>query len=196
MTVQEDAAHTGTGWSRNGPEGNPGNVGKFAGNYNVGGLRTGSDVQLSFDVEVPQDGRYHLSVSSNTYNKYPSVVAQGPTNVFLRVDGKDPRQLNLPVSYEWVVWDHTGTRVPLTADGVDPATDGRTGYEAEYADLAKATIRYDVRGSSGPGAVSLRPGPARSRNRRPHRGRPSGAATSRSRRARSSPRWATGRATR
>ncbi|WP_086853702.1 cellulosome protein [Amycolatopsis kentuckyensis] len=184
----EDAAHTGTGWSRNGPEGNPGNVGKFAtsGDYNVGGLRTGSDVKLSFDVEVPQDGRYDLSVFSNTYNKYPSVVAQGPTNVFLRVDGKDPRQLILPVSYEWVVWDHTDTRVPLTAGRhtitlaaadpdlgttrgdaiidkidltrVDPATDGRATYEAEYADLAGAPVRYDVRGSSGPGAVAVRRG--------------------------------------
>ncbi len=181
----ENARHTGTGWSLNGPEGSPQNVSKFAtsGNYNVGGLRTGSNVVLSFDVDVPRTGVYDLSTFSSTYNKYASVVQQGPTNVFLRVDGVQPRELRLPVSYAWVVWDHTDTRVELTAGKhtitlaasdpqlgttrgdaiidkidltlVDPATDGRSVYEAEYADLAKATIRYDVADSSGPGVAAV-----------------------------------------
>ncbi|RSM85823.1 cellulosome protein [Kibdelosporangium aridum] len=184
----ENAAHTGSGWSRNGPEGNPSDVSKFAtsGTYNVGGLRTGSDVVLSFDVDVPQTGIYDLSVFSSTYNKYASVVPQGPTNVFLRVDGAQPQELRLPVSYGWVVWDHTDTRVQLSAGRhtitlaasdpqlgstrgdaiidkidltlVDPATDRRSTYEAEYADLARARIRYDVADSSGPGVAAIGPG--------------------------------------
>ncbi|MBP2324881.1 hypothetical protein JOF56_005266 [Kibdelosporangium banguiense] len=181
----ENAAHTGSGWSRNGPEGNPNDVSKFAtsGVYNVGGLRTGSNVVLSFDVDVPQNGVYDLSVFSSTYNKYASVVPQGPTNVFLRVDGAQPQELRLPVSYGWVVWDHTNTRVQLGAGRhtitlaasdpqlgttrgdaiidkidlalVDPVTDGQSSYEAEYADLAKAKIRYGTADSSGPGVVAL-----------------------------------------
>jgi hypothetical protein len=43
------------------------------GAYNVGGLRTGSDGVLSFDVEVPQDGTYDLSVFANSYNLYDLV---------------------------------------------------------------------------------------------------------------------------
>ncbi|WP_158852918.1 cellulosome protein [Saccharothrix deserti] len=181
----EDAAHTGTGWSRNGPEGRPENVGKFATSnlYNVGGLRTGSDVVLTFTVDVPKTGAYDLSVFSNTYNKYAGVVPQGPTNVFLRVDGQQPQELRLPTSYAWVVWEHTDTRVQLTAGThtitlaardpqlgvtrgdaiidkidltlVDAGTDGRSSYEAEYADLAKVAPRYDVSGSSGPGVTTI-----------------------------------------
>ncbi|WP_158847601.1 carbohydrate-binding protein [Saccharothrix deserti] len=181
----EDAAHTGTGWSRNGPEGSPANVSKFATSnfYNVGGLRTGSDVVLSFAVDVPQTGTYDLSVLSSTYNKYASVVPQGPTNVFLRVDGEQPQELRLPTSYGWVVWEHTDTRVQLTAGKhtitlaasdpqlgstkgdaiidkidlalVDPTADGHSSYEAEYADLRSAAPRYNVVRSSGPGVAAV-----------------------------------------
>lgn len=113
----EDAAHTGSGYSRNGPEGSPSDVSKFytSGGYDVGGLRTGSNVTLDFTVDVPQDGTYDLSVFANSLNTYPAVQEQGPTNVFLRVDGAAEQELFLPLGYKWVVWDHTDTTVDLTA---------------------------------------------------------------------------------
>jgi hypothetical protein len=114
----EDAAHTGSGWSRNGPEGSPKDVSKFytSGGYDVGGLRTGSDVTLDFTVDVPEDGTYDLSVFANSLNTFDKVREHGPTNVFLRVDGKagTERELHLPLGYKWVVWDHTDTEVHLT----------------------------------------------------------------------------------
>lgn len=114
----EDAAHTGSGYSRNGPEGSPRDVSKFytSGGYNVGGLRTGSDVTLDFTVDVPEDGTYDLSVFANSLNTFDKVKEQGPTNVFLRVDGKadSEQELYLPLGYKWVVWDHTDTKVKLT----------------------------------------------------------------------------------
>jgi hypothetical protein len=114
----EDAAHTGSGYSRNGPEGSTGDVSKFytSGGYDVGGLRTGSDVTLDFTVDVPEDGTYDLSVFANSLNTFDKVKEQGPTNVFLRVDGKteSEQELYLPLGYKWVVWDHTDTKVPLT----------------------------------------------------------------------------------
>ncbi|WP_405776387.1 LamG-like jellyroll fold domain-containing protein [Streptomyces sp. NBC_01538] len=114
----EDAAHTGAGYSRNGPEGSTSNVSKFytSGGYDVGGLRTGSDVTLDLTVDVPQDGTYDLSVFANSLNTFDKVKEQGPTNVFLRVDGKadSEQELYLPLGYKWVVWDHTDTKVRLT----------------------------------------------------------------------------------
>ncbi|MFJ4559725.1 LamG-like jellyroll fold domain-containing protein [Streptomyces massasporeus] len=114
----EDAAHTGSGWSKNGPEGSPRDVSKFytSGGYDVGGLRTGSDVALDFSVDVPEDGTYDLSVFANSLNTFDKVEEQGPTNVFLRVDGKagSEQELHLPLGYKWVVWDHTDTKVKLT----------------------------------------------------------------------------------
>jgi hypothetical protein len=114
----EDAAHTGSGYSKNGPEGSPRDVSKFytSGGYDVGGLRTGSDVTLDFTVDVPEDGTYDLSVFANSLNTFDKVKEQGPTNVFLRVDGKadSEQELYLPLGYKWVVWDHTDTEVRLT----------------------------------------------------------------------------------
>ncbi|MEU6375233.1 LamG-like jellyroll fold domain-containing protein [Streptomyces sp. NPDC046909] len=114
----EDAAHTGSGYSKNGPEGSPRDVSKFytSGGYDVGGLRTGSDVTLDFTVDVPEDGTYDLSVFANSLNTYDQVKEQGPTNVFLRVDGQadSEQELHLPLGYKWVVWDHTDTEVKLT----------------------------------------------------------------------------------
>ncbi len=168
----EDAAHRGSGYSRNGPEGSPSDVSKFytSGRYNVGGLRTGSDVVLDFTVDVPRDGTYDLSVFANSLNTYGLVQEQGPTNVFLRVDGGAEQELFLPLGYKWVVWDHTDTTVELTAgrhvislaarslDGTratkgdalvdritlalpDPAA-ARASYEAELADLDGAIPVY------------------------------------------------------
>ncbi|PZG16058.1 cellulosome enzyme [Micromonospora craterilacus] len=167
----EDAAHRGSGYSRNGPEGSPSDVSKFytSGGYNVGGLRTGSDVVLDFTVDVPQDGNYDLSVFANSLNTFGLVQEQGPTNVFLRVDGGAEQELFLPLGYKWVVWDHTDTTVQLTAgrhvislaarslDGsratkgdalVDritlalPNPAARATYEAELADLDGASPMY------------------------------------------------------
>ncbi|WP_225094518.1 LamG-like jellyroll fold domain-containing protein [Streptomyces sp. CoH27] len=113
----EDAAHTGSGYSKNGPEGSTRDVSKFytSGGYDVGGLRTGSDVTLDFTVDVPEAGTYDLSVFANSLNTYDKVKEQGPTNVFLRVDGKtdSEQELYLPLGYKWVVWDHTDTEVRL-----------------------------------------------------------------------------------
>ncbi|MFG2346909.1 cellulosome protein [Streptomyces phaeochromogenes] len=181
----ENATYTGRGYSKNGPEGTPSDVGKFAtsGNYNVGGLRTGSDGVLSFDVDVPQTGTYDLSVFANSYNLYDLVKEQGPTNVFLRVDGKDPQELRLPLGYKWVVWGHTDTTVKLTAgkhkitlaaqdadlgvtkgdaiiDKIDLALRDENVtrpaiYEAEYATVTGTRPGYNYRSVSGPGAVPL-----------------------------------------
>ncbi|MFI7541980.1 LamG-like jellyroll fold domain-containing protein [Actinoplanes sp. NPDC049599] len=168
----EDATYTGAGYSRNGPEGSPADVSKFytSGGYNVGGLRTGSDGVLEFTVDVPETGRYDLRVFANSLNTYPLVAEQGPTNVFLRVDGAAEQELFLPLGYKWVVWDHTDTTVELTAgrhvlslaarslDGTratrgdsildrlqltlpDPAATTEV-YEAERADLTRAEPVY------------------------------------------------------
>lgn len=184
----QDAHYTGGGYSRNGPEGTPSNVGGFAtsGTYHVGGLRTGSDGVLAFDVDVPQDGVYDLSVYANSHNLDDLVKEQGPTNVFLRVDGAEPRELRLPLGYKRVVWGHTDTTVRLAAgthritlaardadlgvtkgdaliDRIDLSLrDARVSapavYEAEYAALAGARPRYTRRGASGPGVVPLAAG--------------------------------------
>ena len=182
----EDAAHTGTGWSKNGPEGTTSNVSGFytSGGYDVGGLRTGSDVRLSFTVDVPHDGKYDLSVFANSLNTYPAVAQQGPTNVFLTVDGAAEQQLYLPLAYKWVVWDHTDTTVDLTAgkhtltlaatsldgtrsttgdaivDKIDLALPNPAAkdavYEGENAELAGgATADYTQPGVSGSGTARL-----------------------------------------
>jgi hypothetical protein len=113
----ENATYTGSGYSKNGPEGSTADVSKFytSGGFDVGGLRTGSTGVLDFTVDVPQAGRYDLSVFANSLNTYDLVKEQGPTNVFLRVDGSAEQELFLPLGYKWVVWDHTDTSVELTA---------------------------------------------------------------------------------
>ncbi|MET7730130.1 cellulosome protein [Streptomyces sp. NPDC005402] len=180
----EDAIYTGGGYSKNGPEGSPSAVDRFAtsGGYHVGGLRTGSDGVLTFHVEVPQDGTYDLAVFAGSYNLADLVREQGPTNVFLRVDGEDPRELRLPLGYKWAVWGHTDTRVELTAgrhritlaaqdpdlgvtqgdaavdklDVVLRAQDDTALYDAEFADLGGgARVSHAHRGASGPGVAVL-----------------------------------------
>ncbi|MGW0831505.1 cellulosome protein [Streptomyces prunicolor] len=182
----EDAAYIGAGHSLNGPEGSPSAVDKFAGStgYHVGGLRTGSDGVLVFSVEVPRDGTYDVSVFANSYNLADAVREQGPTNVFLRVDGGHPQELRLPLGYKWAVWGHTDTQVELTAgahtitlaaqdhdlgvtrgDAVvdrldlalrDDQVTAPALYDAEFAALGGgAHVDYGRRGASGPGAVVL-----------------------------------------
>ena len=182
----ESATYTGGGYSKNGPEGSTADVSKFytSGGYDVGGLRTGSDGVLSFTVDVPATGRYDLSVFANSLNTYPLVRDQGPTNVFLRVDGAAEQQLFLPLGYKWVVWDHTDTTVQLTkgthtialaarsldgskatrGDAIldritlslpNPVATTQT-YEAELADLRNSLPVYGLpRRVSGSGDVAL-----------------------------------------
>lgn len=180
----EDAIYTGDGYSKNGPEGSPSAVDRFAtsGGYHVGGLRTGSDGVLAFDVDVPQDGTYDLAVFAGSHNLADLVREQGPTNVFLRVDGEHPRELRLPLGYKWAVWGHTDTRVELTAGrhritlaAHDPDLGSTKGdavvdkldlllrsedetalYDAEFADLGGgARVSHAHRGASGPGVAVL-----------------------------------------
>jgi hypothetical protein len=181
----EDAAHTGSAYRREGPQGSPANVGQYytSGGYNVGGLRTGSDMTLDFKVSVPQDGTYDLSVLANSMNTAAAITEQGPTNVFLRIDGKDEQELHLPLGYRWLVWDHTDAKVALTKgehvltvatksldgtrttkgdaliDKIDlslatPAAAG-TIYEAEYATLKGARIDYTRKKVSGSGVATV-----------------------------------------
>ncbi|WP_328550748.1 cellulosome protein [Streptomyces sp. NBC_00366] len=183
----ENATYTGGGYSRNGPEGSPSAVDRFAtsGGHHVGGLRTGSDGMLTFDVEVPQDGTYDIRVFANSHNLADLVRENGPTNVFLRVDGEDPRELRLPLGYKWAVWGHTDIEAELTAGAhritlaaQDPDLGTTKGdavvdkldlvlrdeqeavYDAEYAALGEgARISYAHVGASGPGvAVAPRGG--------------------------------------
>ncbi|MEU6717011.1 LamG-like jellyroll fold domain-containing protein [Nonomuraea sp. NPDC046802] len=181
----ENATHSGMPYNRNGPEGSPSDVAKFytSGGYNVGGLRTGSTLALDFKVSVPQDGTYDLSVFANSLNTFDAVREQGPTNVFLRVDGGAEQVLHLPLGYKWVVWDHADTKVKLTkgdhvltlaARSLDGsrATKGdalvdkidlslanpaarETIYEAEYATLKGASTDYTRKKVSGPGHITI-----------------------------------------
>ncbi|MGP3988696.1 cellulosome protein [Streptomyces sp. 3N207] len=184
----EDAAHTGSGYSKNGPEGSPSDVAKFytSGGHDVGGLRTGSDVKLDFTVDVPEDGTYDLSVFANSLNTFDKVKEQGPTNVFLTVDGGAEQELSLPLGYKWVVWDHTDTTVKLTkgkhtlslaAKSLDGkrATKGdaivdrlklsrpdpkaqKAVYEGELAALDGGRPVYDQGGMTGAGAAEIKEG--------------------------------------
>ncbi|ROP26553.1 LamG-like jellyroll fold domain-containing protein [Pseudokineococcus lusitanus] len=115
----EDATRRGAGITVNGPEGGPTRQGSFytSGEYNVGGLRTGADVSLDFEVDVPQAGEYDLSVFANSLNTAQINAEQGPVNVFLRVDGRaaSEQELFMPLGYKWVVWDQEKTTVQLPA---------------------------------------------------------------------------------
>ncbi|MFI7124783.1 LamG-like jellyroll fold domain-containing protein [Nonomuraea sp. NPDC050153] len=181
----EDATHTGNGYRREGPHGSPADVGQYytSGGHNIGGFSTGSDLTLDFKVSVPQDGTYDLSVFANSMNTAAAIKEQGPTNVFLRVDGKDEQELRLPLGYRWLVWDHSDTEVRLTkgehvltlaaksldstrttkgdalVDKIDlslanPAA-AETIYEAEHAGLKGARTDYSRKKVSGSGAVAI-----------------------------------------
>ncbi|WP_026925210.1 LamG-like jellyroll fold domain-containing protein [Glycomyces arizonensis] len=137
----EDAEFVGSGLNVNGPEGSPSNVSKFytSGGYSVGGMRTGSDNALEFEVNVPEDGTYDLSVFASSLNTDAEVRDQGPTNLFLSVDG-DPateQEVFLPLGYKWVVWDHADTTVDLTAGDhtIALATRSRSGDGAISGDV-------------------------------------------------------------
>ncbi len=186
----EAAAHTGSGYERRGPEGSPQALDRFftSGGHAVGGFASGSDLALGFAVDVPCAGHYALRILANTFNQDPKAAEQGPTNLFVRIDG-DPaseREVLLPLGYKPVVWDHADLALELTKgqhvitlattshDGrghtsgnalVDrirlslPDPDaGDTRYEAEFAELDGAQAHYDRDDVSGAGAVALPPG--------------------------------------
>ncbi len=184
----EDAQHSGSTYSVQGPEGGPTNTyGTYtSGDYEVNGFRTGGDVTLDFPVSVPVDGRYDLSVFANSLNKLDAVAEQGPTNVFLRVDGGQEQQLFLSLGHKYIVWGTTHAAVDLTAGdhvitlstsnlagdlhtqgeavvdrldlSVQSPTASETIYQAENAILDGASTVYDVGQASGSGAATLASG--------------------------------------
>ncbi|WP_017589887.1 carbohydrate-binding protein [Nocardiopsis ganjiahuensis] len=137
----EDAEYTGGGYSLNGPEGSPEDVSKYytSGGYHVGGLRTGSDGVLDFTVTVPEAGTYDLSVFANSPYTHDLVAEQGPTNVFLRVDGGAEQELFLPLAYNRVVWDHADTTVELR-EGENTVTLATRSLVGDGATRGEATI--------------------------------------------------------
>ncbi|WP_230672658.1 LamG-like jellyroll fold domain-containing protein [Rathayibacter sp. Leaf248] len=184
----ESAPYTGTR-ILNGPEGSPSNVGGFytSGERNIGGFRTGGDLKVNFQVTVPKDGEYDLSVFGNSQNTYAANAQQGPINTFLTVDGAAEQEIYLPLAYKFVVWDHVDTKVTLTAgthtislsarnlagtkgtigDGIvdkielslASATAASTIYESETGTLDKgATTDYSRTGVSGSGTAKLTTG--------------------------------------
>jgi hypothetical protein len=123
-------------------------------------------------------------VFASSLNTYPLVQEQGPTNVFLTVDGQAEQELFLTLGYKWVVWDHTDTTVDLTAgthritlaarsldgtrstvgdailDKIDLALANPAHedvYEAEVAHLDGATTDYSRARASGSGVARVRP---------------------------------------
>src|SRR5690606_29626314 len=102
----EDASHTGSNYGIQGPEGGPSNTsGTYTSNaYSVNGFHTNSDLSLTFDVEVPQAGTYDLDVLANSLNLLPSIQDQGPTNVFVTVNGEQEQELHLSLGYKYIVW--------------------------------------------------------------------------------------------
>ena len=115
----EDAAHTGSGYTKNGPEGSPPRRVEVLHLRRLRRRAACAPARTSPSTSpwtCPQDGTYDLSVFANSLNTFDKVKEQGPTNVFLRVDGKadSEQELYLPLGYKWVVWDHTDTKVELT----------------------------------------------------------------------------------
>ncbi|WP_458117271.1 OmpL47-type beta-barrel domain-containing protein [Arthrobacter sp. D2-10] len=180
----EDAAFTGEPRFLNGPEGSPSNLwGFFTSNSrDVGGLRTGSSLELDFKVTVPEAGTYDLSIFGSSWNRFEAVQEQGPTNVFLRVNDAAEQELFMPLGYKWVVWDHEDTKVELKAgeNTISLAAKGLEGgatkgdviidkidlslpnpevpfgsYEAEFAELSGTTPDYSLGGVSGAGGVPV-----------------------------------------
>ena len=148
----EDAEFQGSGLTVNGPEGSPSDVGKFytSGGYNVGGMRTGTDNGLRFTVDVPETGDYDLSAFAGSLNTDPEVQAQGPTNMFLSVDGAAEQEVFLPLGYKWTVWDHTDTTVALTA-GEHVITLATKSLERKRRDHRRRARRQDRPRPAEPG---------------------------------------------
>jgi len=150
------ATMTGTGWNIN-TEGTPSNLGGFAtaGEQDVGGLRTGSSTVITFKVDVPQTGDYHLSVFDGS-NSAASDVS-GPTNIFARADGGSPQEVWLPVGYNWVIWNHGDTTVHLTrGHPPDQPVHDRRERCRDQRRRDHQQDRSSARRSGGPGLRQLR----------------------------------------
>jgi hypothetical protein len=166
----EAATRRGSGLKVRGPEGSPKDVARFhtSGGYSVEGFATGTDAALDFAVEVPRDGRYDLRILASTFNKDPLADAQGPTNVFLRIDGKDAGELYLPLGYKPSVLDHADTVVALTRGRhvvtlATRSTDGRGRTQGNAlvdritlseAKAAGAARDYDIRDAMPTGGTA------------------------------------------
>ncbi|MBP2437369.1 hypothetical protein [Microbacterium amylolyticum] len=140
----EDASFTGSGHSINTDTGSTNNVGAFynSGGANVGGLRTGSDVTINFDVTVPVAGEYDLSVFANALNTFGAVSENGPTNVFVRVNDSSEQEIFLPLGYKWQVRDHAETTVVLEA-GLNTVTLAAQSTEGAGATIGDAIVADD-----------------------------------------------------
>jgi len=183
----ENARFEGAAPEINGPEGTPSNVSGFytSGTRNVGGIRGGSDLRISFDVDVPEAGSYDLSVLASAFNKEQLNEAQGPVNMFVTVNGGAEQEIYAELGYKWVVWNHTDTKVDLQAgantitiaaksldgsrqtvgtaiiDKIDltRANSGYTPiYEAENAVVNGTAAAFDRAGVSGSGYVPVASG--------------------------------------
>ncbi|MDT0117070.1 LamG-like jellyroll fold domain-containing protein [Microbacterium sp. PRF11] len=180
----ENARFDGATPEINGPEGTPSNVSGFytSGTKNVGGIRGGSDLKMTFDVDVPEAGAYDLSVLASAFNKESLNEAQGPVNMFVTVNGGAEQEIFAELGYKWVVWNHTDTTVDLRAgentitiaaksldgtkqtvgtaiiDKID-VTRANPGYlpiyEAENGVLSGTSAAYDRPGVSGSGYVPV-----------------------------------------
>jgi hypothetical protein len=92
-------------------------------------------------------------VFANSLNTYDLVREQGPTNVFLGVDGVAEQELFLPLGYKWVVWDPTDTTVHLTAGRhvISLAARSLDGSKATKGDAIVDRIRLSL---ANPGAAA------------------------------------------
>ena len=76
----EDAEYRGSGYSRNGPEGSPSDVGKFytSGGYNVGGLRTGLNVDPTASRNLSKatrgDSAAALDRTGGRFSRHPDAA--------------------------------------------------------------------------------------------------------------------------
>ncbi|BDZ65283.1 LamG-like jellyroll fold domain-containing protein [Agromyces mangrovi Wang et al. 2018] len=185
----EDAAHMGGAYGVQGPEGGQTNTsGTYTSNrHAVRGFNTNADVKLNFAVDVPENGVYDLDVLANSLNTMESIQAQGPTNVFVTVDGGAEQEIYLSLGYKYIVWGQTSTTLQLTkgAHTISISTKSLNGtkstvgealidridlslrnpaatqavYEAEHATVSGAAhAAYGVSAPSGSGGVSLKNG--------------------------------------
>ena len=134
---------------------------------------------INFAVSVPQDGTYDLSLFTASLNTYDWNTKQGPTNVFVRVDGGAEQELHLPLGYKWKVWDHTDRTIALTkgdhvitvaAKSLDGTKSTQGDVEFDKIDLSlpnpgAAESRYDAAYATLKGADIDHNGPGHSRPR-------------------------------
>lgn len=173
----EAATMSGTGYNTNTETNDATSGGK-----DVGGLRTGSSTVMTFNVNVPTTGTYNVRVFDGSNSAASNV--NGPTTVYLRVDGGPSQPISLPTAYNWTIWNNVDASVALSAGThtISLATTGDNGgatsgdaiidkidltqitatsttYQAEQAWLAGgASPSYTSTGQHGSGTVPLSAG--------------------------------------